>query len=120
MKRLIGASGDLAASQDMANAEWEENNALLEESAKRYETFFSQVAMAWNGVRNIFKNVGEVFVMSSGEIGNAIVEVINKVEDFTKKLVDLDGNVTETGEAFVDAATKIGGIAVGLGIAGAA
>ena len=120
MKRLIGASDDLAASQDMANAEWEENNALLEESAKRYETFFSQVEMAWNGVRNIFKNVGEVFVMSSGEIGNAIVEVINKIEEFTNKFVDLDGNVTETGEAFVEAAKKIGGIAVGLGIAGAA
>ena len=120
MKRLIGASDDLAASQDMANAEWEENSALLEESAKRYETFFSQVEMAWNGVRNIFKNVGELFVMSSGEIGNAIVETINKIEEFTNKFVDLDGNVTETGESFVEAAKKIGGISVGLGIAGAA
>lgn len=120
MKRLVGASDDLAASQDMANGAWEENSALLEESAKRYETFFSQVQMAWNGVRNIFSNMGELFVMSTGEIGNAIVETINKIEEFTKKFVDLDGNVTETGEAFVDAAKKIGGISVGLGIAGAA
>lgn len=120
MKRLIGASDDLADSQDMANAEWEENSALLEESAKRYETFFSQVEMAWNGVRNIFSNMGELFVMSTGEIGNAIVESINKIEEYTNKFVDLDGNVTETGEAFVEAAKKIGGIAVGLGIAGAA
>lgn len=120
MKRLIGASDDLAASQDMANGEWEENSALLEESAKRYETFFSQVEMAWNGVRNIFKNMGELFVMSTGEIGNAIVESINKIEEYTNKFVDLDGNVTETGEAFIEAAKKIGGISVGLGIAGAA
>src|SRR5699024_6874599 len=40
MKRLIGSSKDLTKHQQMANKEWEENNALLEESSKRYETFF--------------------------------------------------------------------------------
>ena len=120
MKRLIGASDDLADSQNMANGEWEENNALLEESAKRYETFFSQVQMAWNGVRNIFKNIGEVFVLTSGEIGEAIVGVIDKIEAYTAKFVDLDGNVTEVGETFVRTAKKIAGISAILGIAGAA
>ena len=120
MKRLVGSSGDLAEAQKMANGEWEENNALVEESAARYETLESKMQIIKNSIDNIFSNMGNAFAQSSEGILSKITEIIQEVDRMTDSFFDAEGNITETGEAFVDVATKIAGITTVLGLAGAA
>ena len=120
MKRLVGSSGDLAEAQKMANGEWEANNALVEESAARYETLESKMQIIKNSIDNIFSNMGNAFAQSSEGILSKITDIIQEVDRMTDSFFDSNGAITETGEKFVDTATKIAEVGVVLGTAGAA
>lgn len=120
MKRLIGSSNDLSSAQRTANEEWKTNTALINESTKRYETFGSQVKMIWNGIKNIAANIGGAFAKADGGSLAWIKNIIDGLEDMTNKFFDAEGGISRLGQAFVDQATLIGGIAAVVATAGAA
>lgn len=113
MKRLIGSSEDLAGAQNMANKEWQDNTALINESNERYKTFESQVQMLANGINNSWANMGAAIAKSSGGIIEKVRQVIDNVEKMTDKFLDAEGNITASGEKFAGFA-KNALIAVGV------
>ena len=119
MKRLIGSSQDLAKHQQMANEEWKNNNALIEESARRYETFESQMQMLSNGISNIWANIGNAIAQSSSPIVGKITEIINNVEKMTDSFFDAEGNITAAGRKFAQAAKEFTLVSGALGLLGA-
>lgn len=120
MKRLTGNSEKLAQAQRTANTEWKVNSALMQESTKRYETFGSQVKMAWNGIKNIAANVGGAFAKSDSDAAGFILNIINNLEKLTDKFFDAEGNITRFGEKFVETTKAIAGVSVVLGATAAA
>ena len=119
MKRLIGSSQDLTKHQQMANEEWKNNTALIEESARRYETFESQMQMLSNGISNIWANIGNAIAQSSSPIVSKITDIINSVEKMTDSFFDAEGNITEAGRKFAQAAKKFTLVSGALGLLGA-
>lgn len=115
MKRLTGNSEKLAQAQKTANTEWQVNNALMQESTKRYQTFGSQVEMAWNGIKNIAANIGGAFAKSDSDAAGFILNIINNLEKLTDKFFDAEGNITRFGEKFVSTTKAIAGVSVVLG-----
>lgn len=115
MKRLTGNSEKLAQAQKTANTEWKVNSALMQESTKRYQTFGSQVEMAWNGIKNIAANIGGAFAKSDSDAAGFILNIINNLEKLTDKFFDAEGNITKFGEKFVDTTKTIVGVSVVLG-----
>lgn len=67
MLRMVGA-GDLLTQQlSIANNEWVESNALVDEAAKRYQTTESQVAIARNRINDFAISVGETLLPIIGD-----------------------------------------------------
>lgn len=76
-------SGDLLRdSLQLGSAAWEENTALADEAAKRYETTEAKITVAGNAVRDVAIEFGEVFLP-------AISDAADAVADFSGFLSDL-------------------------------
>lgn len=120
MKRLVGRSDELAQAQRTANGEWQTNNALMKESEQRYETFGSQIKMVWNGIKNIFANIGGAFAKSSDSVLFSIKAIVDHFEKLTDSFFDAEGNITSFGKEFVNTMTRITGAAAGLSVVGVA
>lgn len=59
----MASAGDLLTdSLDLGAAAWEENTALTDEAAKRYETTASKVAVAWNQIKDAAIEAGGVLL----------------------------------------------------------
>lgn len=56
--RLAGASGVLAGALEESASAWENNTALADEAALRYETTESKIAIAWNQIKDAAIDAG--------------------------------------------------------------
>lgn len=120
LKRLVGATDQVSEAQKVANGAWKDNSALLQESNKRFETFASQVEMAWNRIKNIFANMGAALAGSKSDFVGSLNEMLIKVEEITNKFIGSEGEVTRFGQSFATAAKAITMAAGVVGVAGAA
>ncbi|WP_188756147.1 phage tail tape measure protein [Microbacterium album] len=80
------------------NREFEANNALTEEAAKRYETVEARVAIAANAIRDAAIDFGEVFLP-------VVAETSGRVAEFAQALGDLPDPV----QGIIGIATGLGG-----------
>lgn len=72
MLRLSGAGDLLTESLATGNAEWENNSALLEEAAKRYETTESKMQVARNNINDLGITIGETLLPVIGEFASTV------------------------------------------------
>ena len=78
---LAGSEGIMNEAVDLANNAWEENNALTEEAAKRYETVESQAQLVKNGLQ-------ELGIQAYDEMRPLIVDALTAVKDALHDLID--------------------------------
>lgn len=60
--RAAGAGDLFRESLELGNKAWEENTALTDEAAQRYETFESQLQIFWNNLKAIAITLGEALI----------------------------------------------------------
>lgn len=98
----MAASGDLLTdSLDLGAKAWEENTALADEAAKRYDTTAAQVRVAWNKIKD-----------AGIEAGAVLLPVLAKAAEFVGSLADAFGSLPDPVQ---DAATGLLAITAVLG-----
>src|SRR5690606_38610684 len=70
--RSASAADMFTEAMATGNEEFEANNALTEEAAKRYATVESRIAIAANAVRDAAIDFGEVFLPAIGGAADAV------------------------------------------------
>lgn len=108
--RAAGASDVFTKALEIGTSAWEDNTALANEAAQRYETLESKLDMAKNSAAAL----GIQFKDSiDGELRNAVdigTDSINRLSDaFTEG--GLDAAVTEAGDIIADLSVRIAGSA---------
>ncbi len=83
MKRLSNASELMNDMLEVSNSAWQENNALTEESSKRYETAESKIQQIKNIISEICTNFLNLFLPT-------IKNIFDNVANFLKKLTELN------------------------------
>ena len=97
LKRLTSGHEMLAEAIEMSGRAWDDNTALSEEASLRYATFFSQLIMFQNRLRNIQSLFGEVFMDIFGEFFKIINPVIERVYDFLEGIMKVGDEITPLG-----------------------
>ncbi|GAB3349934.1 phage tail tape measure protein [Modestobacter lapidis] len=139
--QMAGAGDLLTKSLDLGNQSWQENTALVEEAAKRYDTTASQLAIARNGINDAAIEIGETFLPVLADLAGGLADVAGWFADLPdpvqKTLGGLAGvagvaslaagafllvfpRVIETYKAFQTLNTTMPGVAGGLGKIGKA
>lgn len=83
MKRLSSASELMSSMVDLSNNAWEENAALTNESAKRYETTAAKITQMKNTITELCVKLGDILLP-------IIQSVINAISRFTNWLTNLN------------------------------
>lgn len=101
---VAGAGDLLNESLDTGNQAWEDNTALVNEAAKRYETTASKIQIAKNGIQDAAITVGE-------DLLPAIQAMTEKVADAAEWFGNLPDPVRQSVEALggLGAALLLGG-----------
>lgn len=99
--RLAGASNLLADAVQLSSKAWEENTALSDEAAQRYETTASQLQMFKNQVTDLAIDIGNILIPM-------LLEVIDAVRPWIERFKEMDDSV----QKFI---VILGGIAAAIG-----
>ncbi|WP_198035009.1 phage tail tape measure protein [Virgibacillus sp. 6R] len=95
---------------------WQENSALTEEAAKRYETFASKAEVLWNKIQDIAILIGTPLM----EALSLMIEGISPVIEAIGRLAEWFANTNQTFQMFISFGVIIGTIlaalAAGIGI----
>lgn len=73
--RASGAHQLFANAMDIGSRAWKENNALTKEAEQRYQTFFSQITLTWNRIKDLMITIGGGLVPSLRELNDALKDV---------------------------------------------
>lgn len=79
--RLKGAGDLLTESLQLGSRAWEENSALVEEAAKRYETTEAKMQVARNNITDLGITIGETFLPIIGDFAETIRGLILVFQD---------------------------------------
>lgn len=102
----MAASGDmLRQSLKLGDQAWEENTALAEEAAKRYDTTAAQASIAWNNIKD-----------NAIDAGQGMLPVISTISDGVIRLADVFGALPGPVQGSLGLIAGVGG--VGLVAAG--
>lgn len=77
MKRLSSASELMSSMVDLSNNAWEENAALTNESAKRYETTAAKITQMKNTITELCVKLGDILLPIIQSVINAISRFAN-------------------------------------------
>ncbi|TYP82076.1 phage tail tape measure protein [Blastococcus xanthinilyticus] len=73
--QMKGAGDLLTESLDLGSRAWEQNSALVEEAAKRYDTTAGQLAIAKNNVHDAAIEIGEVFLPVLADLAGGLADI---------------------------------------------
>ncbi|WP_314068435.1 phage tail tape measure protein [uncultured Vagococcus sp.] len=90
MLRLSGAGETLAESLNISSEAWEENTALTNEAAQRYETFESKLKMLKNQVVDIAIEFGGPLMDALSNVLDILQPVLKVVADLAQRFSDAD------------------------------
>lgn len=89
-KSLTSASDLLREALGLSTTAWEENTAMEEEAAKRYDTTAAKLRELWESVKQVASELGEQFLPAIKNIVDGtknFVQGFSKMDDGTKKLI---------------------------------
>lgn len=113
---LANSNGLMTEAVKMANSAWDENTALSEEAAKRYETMESKLKIFRNGITGIGIQLYDEFSGPMGEAVEAGTSFVNNLSEdiiptlikgFKEKLPTVIRRVKEFASAFIDFAEPV-------------
>lgn len=96
MLRLAGASDILSEAVDLASTAWEENTALSDEAAQRYETIASKLKILKNNV-----------IDAAVTFGEALMPAVTAAVDGLQKLAKWFGGLSESTKQFIAVGTAV-------------
>lgn len=79
--RMAGSGDLLTESIELGNRAWEENSALLEEAAKRYDTTESKLQVARNQLRDAGIDIGTVLLPAIAAVAGTVSDLIRAWQD---------------------------------------
>lgn len=100
--------GGLESALDLANKEFDENRALIEESNKRFATTESQLRILVNTVTNAAAAIGEKFRPAINDIAQSIIPVVVSIQEWVTGLGPLQTKL-------LLGATAVAGLAAAVG-----
>lgn len=106
--RAAGAGDLLTNALNTSGKAWEENSALSEEAAKRYETFASQMVILQNKVSDVALEFGEALIPALTDAIDAAQPVIDWAKELAEKFAALDKEEQQQVLKFVALAAAIG------------
>lgn len=113
--RTVGAGDKMSASVALSNKAWEENNALQEEAAKRYETTESKIAKAKNRMTDAAITIGGTLLPIAADLLDGIAKLADKFGELDpatqKTIIGFLGVVAAAGPVL----KVTGGIMQGVG-----
>ncbi len=96
----MAASGDmLRESLALGDRAWEENTALAEEAAKRYDTTAAQASIAWNNIKD-----------NAIDAGQGMLPVISTISDGVIRLADVFGALPGPVQGSLGVLAGVGGV----------
>lgn len=118
-----GAGDLLRRSIDMGSRAWEENNALVDEANKRYETNASKIRMLWNTISLSFEKVGNIIAEKllgfSDKYIKPLLEIWSRLSDTTQEwLVDVLAVAAALGPVILGVALVEKSIGLLIGVMG--
>ncbi|NUT08181.1 MAG: phage tail tape measure protein [Hamadaea sp.] len=138
---LKGAGDLLNESLNLGNKAWQDNTALIQEAAKRYDTTESKIAMARNALNDAAIEIGDTFLPALASMAGGIADVAKWFADLPRPVKEVLGGlgavagtvgvlggalllvvprVVETYKAFQALQSSSSGLAQGLGKVGKA
>lgn len=106
--RAAAASDQFTTAMSTGNEAFEENNALQEEAAKRYETVEAQLGIMRNRINDAAIDLGSVFLP-------AVADAAGAIGDFADGFADLDPYLQEAvvvGGLLIGVVALVGGVAL--------
>lgn len=100
MKRLAGNSELLGQAVETANGAWDENTALTEEAAQRYETFESKLAILGNKFADIGITIGNVMLPAMEKLVKIVGKVVDWFSKLSPKVIEVGVFITALAAAF--------------------
>lgn len=94
--RLAGASEILSEAVQLSSQAWEENTALGDEAAQRYETTASQLQMFKNEVTDLAIDIGNILIPMLLEVVDAVkpwIEKFKEMDESTQKFIVIIGAI---------------------------
>lgn len=85
MLKSLSQSGDLLTNTlETANAAWNENNALTQESETRYGTLASKLSILWNNVKNLAISFGTLLMPAIEKVTSVIQSITEKINSMSE------------------------------------
>ncbi|WP_292698141.1 phage tail tape measure protein [Microbacterium sp. 69-10] len=94
--RSSSAADQFAGAMQMGNREFEKNNALTDEAAKRYETVQSKISIAGNAIRDAAISMGEQFLPMVGSLAEGAADFAKFIGGLPDPVQGLIGLLTGT------------------------
>ncbi|WP_372728977.1 phage tail tape measure protein [Nocardioides sp.] len=98
--QMASAQGMVTENLDLGNSAWEQNNALVEEAAKRYDTTAAQLEIARNGIAEAGIEIGEVLLPVLASLAEGVADVAQWFADLpdpVQKVLAALGSVAAVG-----------------------
>jgi hypothetical protein len=115
MLRLAGAGDLLHRDLTNANAAWEANNALQNETQKRYETTAAQLTILWNRIKDVGIAIGQALLPVVKTLVNALDGAVPILESLVKWFTDLPAGLQVSIVAFAALAAAVGPVLMAFG-----
>lgn len=108
LRRLAGNTEVLGRSIEIANAAWEENNALVNEAEQRFMTTEAQLNLLSNNLKDVGITVGSVLLPPINAFVGALVPLLQRIASLNPEIVQI-------GVAFAAAAMAAGPLLIVAG-----
>ena len=113
--RASGAGDLFRRSLEMGSRAWQENNALANEAAQRYETTESQLKILWNRIKDVGIELGQALIPAVMDTIDAIQPLIRRVKEGAEAFSDMTEEQQQTILKAVALAAAVGPAAIAIG-----
>jgi TP901 family phage tail tape measure protein len=115
MLRLAGAGDLMQRDLNNANAAWEKNNALQNETQKRYETTAAQLTILWNRIKDVGISIGQALLPTVRALTEMLASAVPYLEALAKWFSDLPTGIQVAIVAFAGLAAAMGPALIAFG-----
>lgn len=110
MANAEDASGTLSAALELSGKAWDENSALAEEAATRYETTESRITLLKNSFGNLKTAIGDGFTELIASGADEASDILERLTDKVQHFFTLFDGPGKAKEWFSEAAESVGSL----------